>query len=48
MINHLYLYKHILNAMVIYLQKKKKLLTFKIYMFVNKMKQKIKQLEDAI
>jgi hypothetical protein len=45
--NNLYFYKHVLSDMGIYFSKKKR----ETYIFVklfNKMKQKIKQLEDAI
>ncbi len=50
-INHLYLYKHVLNVKTIYFQKRKKLKHLK-YMYLsndlNKMKQKIKHLEYEI
>jgi hypothetical protein len=49
--NHLYIYKHVQNDMDIYLSKEKKTIHLKLmYLsnYLNKMKQKIKQLENAI
>jgi hypothetical protein len=50
--NYLYLYKHVLNDMGIFFQKRKekpKHLKFAyLSNYLNKMKQKIKQIEDAI